>query len=97
MEKLIDSRKVKTSLSVIQCLTSPCRLEMIRLLKTYGKMNVTQMTGMVNIQQPVTTKHLTLLHKAGYLKRERKGNKIYYSLVKSRLDMIALVSNMLAV
>lgn len=96
METLIDPTKLRHSLAVMECLASPNRFEMIRLLTAHGEMNVKEMTRLARINKPVAVRHLHKLHKVGFIKRRRKGKSIYYSLIMPRVEMVVNVADILA-
>jgi DNA-binding transcriptional ArsR family regulator len=92
METLIDSSKLKNVISTVKCLVSENRLLLIQLLLANGEMNVTEITRLLKLGQPLVSRHLQLLYNAGYLKRRRSGKHIYYSVLVPRVEMILNVS-----
>lgn len=60
-------------------LGEPIRLRLINLLRD-GEMSVTELTRAANTSQPNASKHLRLLTDAGVLRRDQRGNTVFYSI-----------------
>lgn len=60
-------------------LASPCRREIIKLLK-WKNMNAGEIAEHFDISQPSISRHLDVLKHAEIVTSERKGNQIIYSL-----------------
>ena len=60
-------------------LASPCRREIIKLLK-WKNMNAGDIAEHFDISQPSISRHLDVLKHAEIVTSERKGNQIIYSL-----------------
>lgn len=60
-------------------LGEPIRLRLINLLRD-GEMSVTELTRAANTSQPNVSKHLRLLTDAGVLRRDQRGNTVFYSI-----------------
>lgn len=60
-------------------LSEPVRLRILHLLQD-GEKSVTELTGAIETSQPNVSKHLKLLQDAGILKRQQRGNTVYYSI-----------------
>ena len=60
-----------------------------RILMLYAlankPLNVGELTAILNISQPSTSRHLKILRERGLVKAERDGTTIVYSLVDERL------------
>ncbi|MGC8955724.1 MAG: ArsR/SmtB family transcription factor [Fervidobacterium sp.] len=68
----------------LKILAHPIRLKILYLLKS-GEMCVCEMLPFIGISQPNLSQHLGLLKLAGFLVDRRKGNSIYYSLVRNKI------------
>ena len=42
----------------------------------------------VGLSQPTVTHHLQVLHRAGFLERERRGIWVYYRVIPARLAAV---------
>ena len=96
METLIDSNKLKHSLSVMECLAAPHRFEIIRLLTARGEMNIREITRLANIDKTRATRHLDLMQKVGLINCRHKGKSMYYSLILPRMHMVMNIAEILA-
>ena len=64
---------------IFHALASPCRREIIKLLK-WKNMNAGEIAEHFDISQPSISRHLDVLKHAEIVTSERKGNQIIYSL-----------------
>lgn len=62
------------------------RIQMIDLLKSKAKMNVTDISIAMRLEQSVTSQHLAILRKGGIVKTERLGKYVHYSLSNEYLN-----------
>ncbi len=60
-------------------LSEPIRLQILHKLQE-GQTSVNELTEALATSQPNVSKHLKMLQNAGVLKREQKGNTVYYSI-----------------
>lgn len=60
-------------------LSEPIRLRILQTLQG-GELTVTELTREIEISQPNASKHLRILQEAGILRREQRGNSVYYSI-----------------
>jgi DNA-binding transcriptional ArsR family regulator len=60
-------------------LSEALRLRLIDLLRD-GEMSVTELTAALPTSQPNVSKHLKILTDSGILRRDQRGNTVYYSI-----------------
>jgi ArsR family transcriptional regulator len=60
-------------------LSEPIRLRLLNLLRN-GEMTVGELTAACRASQPNVSKHLRLLTDSGMLRRDQRGNTVYYSI-----------------
>jgi DNA-binding transcriptional ArsR family regulator len=60
-------------------LSEPFRLRLIKLVGE-GEMSVTELTTRLHTSQPNVSKHLKILSDSGILRREQRGNAVYYTI-----------------
>lgn len=60
-------------------LSEPIRLRVLQALRN-GELTVTELTREIAISQPNASKHLRILQEAGILRRDQRGNSVYYSI-----------------
>lgn len=63
-------------------LGDPFRLRLLQALEP-GELTVGELSRKLNGNQPNVSKHLLMLHDAGFLSRRRDGNSIYYAISDS--------------
>ena len=60
-------------------LSEPLRLRLIHSLQN-GELTVTELTTELETSQPNVSKHLKILTDSGLLRREQRGNAVFYSI-----------------
>jgi ArsR family transcriptional regulator len=60
-------------------LSEPIRLQILHKLQE-GETSVNELTEAIATSQPNVSKHLKMLQNAGILKREQRGNTVFYSI-----------------
>jgi len=60
-------------------LAEPMRLRILHKLRD-GELTVTELTQELEISQPNASKHLRILQDAGILRRDQRGNSVFYSI-----------------
>jgi DNA-binding transcriptional ArsR family regulator len=69
----------------------------MRLIDENGKMTVTEIYVKLRLEQSVASQHLAILRKAGFVKTERDGKFIYYSINTNSLEELnRFVSDLVA-
>ena len=75
-------------------LADPKRILLLYALAEYPK-NVTELTNIIGVSQPSTSRHLKILRERGLVKGERNGVAMEYKLTDTRLidalDMLRAV------
>ena len=77
-----------TSLAVrLRVLADPARLRLLALIRGQpsGEACVCHLVAPLRLSQPTVTHHLQVLHRAGFLSRERRGVWVYYRAVPRTL------------
>ena len=82
---LKESGPVKESADLFKILSVDKRIEIIELLKE-EPMNVNALAEVLEITQSAVSQHLRVLKSAGFVRDERRGYWIYYSLNKDALE-----------
>lgn len=73
----------------------PTRMKMIKVLGSHRKapLSVSEVAQTLRISQPTATKHLGILHRAGWVIRDAAGPRVHYLL---NLDTVAEYQRLLA-
>ncbi len=81
----VDLLEVKKAALVLRALNHKLRQQILRMIDEHGKMTVTELYVKLRLEQSVASQHLAILRKAGFVKTERDGKYIYYSVNINRL------------
>lgn len=83
MEKMSD-RALELIAKRFRVLSEPIRLRLVNLLSK-GEMTVTELTVELKTSQPNVSKHLKIMAESGILRREQRGNTVYYAIADQRI------------
>lgn len=82
----VDLLNVKKAALIIRAVNHKLRQQIMRLIDEMGKVTVTELYLKLRLEQSVASQHLAILRKAGFVKTERDGKFIYYSVNTSRIE-----------
>jgi ArsR family transcriptional regulator len=71
-------------------LSEPVRLRLLNLLRD-GELSVSELTSSAKASQPNISKHLRILTDAGLLRRDQRGNAVYYSIADASIFELCTV------
>lgn len=71
--------------SVLRAAGNPLRVKILLLLKEKGALPVGDIEAKIKVSQALTSHHLILLKKAGFIKSERAGKNVLYSMDSEKL------------
>jgi ArsR family transcriptional regulator len=76
-----------------KALADPVRLRLLNLLATAprGEVSACDLVEPTGKSQPTVSHHLKVLREAGFVRPERRGQWIYYSIVPSQLAAVCAV------
>ncbi|HUH06793.1 MAG TPA: metalloregulator ArsR/SmtB family transcription factor [Egibacteraceae bacterium] len=82
-----DAERLAAGFKVI---ADPARLRVLSLLaaRPDGEACNCDLTGPLGLSQPTVSHHLKVLHDAGLVARERRGNWVYYRVAPERLAIL---------
>lgn len=89
---MIEVIQNKKAAMVLRAINHGLRQQILRLLHSNGKMIVTDLYVKLRLEQSVASQHLAILRKAGFVKTERDGKNIYYSVNYLRLNQVQEIS-----
>lgn len=75
----------QTVASILRAGGHPIRVKIIELIKSEGEISVNDVVDKINVSQSLTSHHLMILRKAGYIKKRRDGRFIFYSINSEKL------------
>ena len=72
---------------VFKVLSDPTRLRLVKLLSDHkGALCVNALARELNVTQSAVSQHLRVLRQTGFVKGERRGSSVHYSLAQDRLE-----------
>lgn len=95
-ELTIDTLAIKKAALILRAFNHKLRQQILKLVDTQEKVTVTEIYVKLRIEQSVASQHLAILRKAGFVKTEREGKYIYYTVNNARMrDMNKFVGELL--
>lgn len=92
----VNLLNIKKAALVLRAINHKLRQQMLKQIDDHGRITVTELYVKLRLEQSVASQHLAILRKAGFVKTERDGKFIYYSVNGARLQEVnELVSNLL--
>jgi len=92
----INLLNIKKAALVLRAINHKLRQQMLKQIDEQGRITVTELYVKLRLEQSVASQHLAILRKAGFVKTERDGKFIYYSVNTDRLQEVnELVGNLL--
>jgi len=82
----VDLHNLKKAAMVLRAINHKLRQQVLKLIDENGKMTVTEIYVKLRLEQSVASQHLAILRKAGFVRTERDGKFIYYSVSSERLE-----------
>src|SRR5215510_2135673 len=82
----VDLLNVKKAALILRAVNHKLRQQILKLIDEQGKITVTEIYVKLRLEQSVASQHLAILRKAGFVKTDREGKFIYYSVNSSRLE-----------
>ena len=85
-ELKLDLLNVKKAALILRAINHKLRQQILKLIDENGKITVTDIYVKLRLEQSVASQHLAILRKAGFVKTEREGKYIYYTVNAARLE-----------
>jgi DNA-binding transcriptional ArsR family regulator len=82
----VDLLSVKKASLILRAINHKLRQQILKLIDEQGKITVTEIYVKLRLEQSVASQHLAILRKAGFVKTERDGKFIYYTVNSARLE-----------
>ena len=82
----VDLLNVKKAALVLRAINHKLRQQILKQIDEQGKMTVTELYVKLRLEQSVASQHLAILRKAGFVKTDRDGKFIYYSVNTNRMQ-----------
>ena len=81
----VDLLNVKKAALVLRAINHKLRQQILKQIDEQGRMTVTELYVKLRLEQSVASQHLAILRKAGFVKTDRDGKFIYYSVNADRM------------
>jgi DNA-binding transcriptional ArsR family regulator len=91
----VDLLNLKKAAIILRAINHKLRQQIVKMIDSHGKMTVTDLYVNLRLEQSVTSQHLAILRKAGFVKTIRDGKFIYYSVNTARIDELNKFVNQL--
>ncbi|HEY6504979.1 MAG TPA: metalloregulator ArsR/SmtB family transcription factor [Chitinophagaceae bacterium] len=82
----VDLLNVKKASLILRAINHKLRQQILKLIDEQGKITVTEIYVKLRLEQSVASQHLAILRKAGFVKTDRDGKFIYYTVNSCRLE-----------
>ena len=71
---------------ILRAINHKLSQQILKLIDEHGKITVTEIYVKLRLEQSVASQHLAILRKAGFVKTERDGKFIYYTVNTGRIE-----------
>jgi DNA-binding transcriptional ArsR family regulator len=82
----VDLLNVKKAALILRAINHKLRQQILKSIDEQGKITVTEIYVKLRLEQSVASQHLAILRKAGFVRTERDGKFIYYTVNAPRLE-----------
>ncbi|MBL8889333.1 MAG: winged helix-turn-helix transcriptional regulator [Planctomycetaceae bacterium] len=90
--QLISAAGLRQAAECLKTLAHPSRLHIVQLLLSGKAYTVGELAESCELTQPVTSEHLRLLQRCGFLESQRQGRQVYYQIAEPHLgDLMACI------
>ena len=92
-----EAAKLDSSTDVLRALAHPLRMELISFIRSKGAVSVQEIYQTLEIEQSLTSQHLSVLRQNNLVDTERHGKHVNYSVNQEKYDhVLAAVDRFLA-
>jgi DNA-binding transcriptional ArsR family regulator len=81
----VDLLNVKKASLVLRAVNHKLRQQILKQIDEQGKITVTELYVKLRLEQSVASQHLAILRKSGFVRTDREGKFIYYSVNTDRI------------
>lgn len=84
-ELAVDTLAIKKAALILRAFNHKLRQQILKIIDGQQKITVTEIYVKLRIEQSVASQHLAILRKAEFVKTQRDGKFIYYTVNTDRL------------
>lgn len=88
-------RSTDPDIRLLQAAADPTRLAILRQLSDLDEVCACDFTACCDVAQPTVSHHLKVLREAGWVRAERRGSWVYYTLERAAADRFRALASML--
>lgn len=82
------NQEIKTAAPIYRAINHRLRQDMLRLIHKSGRITVTELYNKMSLEQSVTSQHLAILRRAGFVLAERDRRFVFYSVNYETLKLV---------
>ena len=86
--KPLDIEALTAAAECLKTLAHPHRLQILQLLLTGKELSVNEIAEECGLNQPTTSDHLRLMQRCSFLRNQKSGRTVYYSVAEPHLQDI---------
>lgn len=84
----LEKKKLERTAYVLKCVAHPVRLGIIDLLQQGERLTVSELQGILTIEQSLLSHHLTNMRDKGVVDMQREGKNVFYFLTNTSVTTI---------
>lgn len=88
----VETPALKKAALVLRALNHKLRQQLLLLIHRHHRITVSDLYKQLRLEQSLTSQHLAVLRKAGFVLAERQGKFIFYTVNYQRLKEVAQFS-----
>lgn len=90
LQRAIEADEAERLAAGLKVIADPTRLRLLSLIQAQpgGEACQCNLTDPLGLSQPTVSHHLKVLHDAGLVEREQRGNWVYYRINRDQLAML---------
>lgn len=86
--KPLDIERLTEAAECLKALAHPHRLQIVQLLLSGQRLSVNDIAEHCELNQPTTSDHLRLMQRCGFLRSQKDGRTVYYTVAEPHLREI---------
>lgn len=91
----LNTDTIKKAYLVIRSINHTLRQQMLKVIDSYGEINITNLYTELNLEQSVCSQMAAILRKQGIVKTRREAKFVFYSIDYDRLKEVTLLAEKL--
>jgi len=84
----IEQQELEKAAFILKTIAHPTRLAIIKILSERGLLAVSEISELLNLEQSLTSHHLTIMKSKGVLESTREGKNIKYKLKLTEVTQV---------